>query len=124
MSDSKKMKTLSAHLVAKSKGELVLPSEVMKSIRMLAPEAVLTLEALMKTGSSDSVKLKAALEILALGGINKESKITITTDVQDLDSAGLDMRLQELLGDATGFAGSLIVEKIHESEITDIVIED
>lgn len=121
ITDTKRMKSLSASLVAKSKGELILPSEVMKTIRTLAPEAVLTLEALMKVGKTDTVRLKAALEILALGGINKETKISITTDVQDLDSESLDLRLKELLGDATAMAGGLIIETIKEKDITDVV---
>jgi hypothetical protein len=114
------MRSLSADLVAKSKGELILPSEVMKTIRVLAPEAVLTLEALMKTAKSDTVRLKAALEILGLGGINKETTVRITTDVQDMDSSELDARLSELLGASMDIAGTVIIDHIKEKDIKDI----
>ncbi len=122
-SDSSRLKTLSAELVAKSKGELILPSDVMKTIRLLAPEAVLTLEALMKVGKTDTVRLKAALEILALGGIHKTTEIKIKTDVQDMDIATLDSRLTELLSDSMGIAGALIIDHITERDITDITTE-
>jgi hypothetical protein len=115
MSDSKKMRTLSAELVSKTKGELILPSDVMASINQLAPEAVLTLEALMLTGKSDTVRLKAAMEILALGGFKKETTINIKTDIEDMDSAGLDSRLKELLG--ISVAGTVIDIPASEIEV-------
>jgi hypothetical protein len=117
MSDAKKMRTLSAELVAKSKGELVLPSAVMETIQTLAPEAVMTLEALMLTGKSDTVRLKAAMEILALGGYKRETTINIKADIEDMDNAGLDARLRDLLN-LKPIAGTVI--DIPASAITEV----
>jgi hypothetical protein len=93
------MKAFSAELVSKSKGTLVAPSEIMSQIKILAPEAIVTLEALMKGSKADSVRLKAALEILALAGYTKENKITITR-TEEMDEKALDSRLGELLSSA------------------------
>lgn len=99
--DIKQIKTLSAELVAKSKGTLIAPKEVIQSIKRLAPEAVETLELLMKTSKADSVRLKAAMEVLALAGINKENIVTLKTEVHEMKTDEIDNRLAELLGTAT-----------------------
>lgn len=105
-SDTGKMRTLSEELVLKSKGSLLAPREVMNSIQRLAPEAVETLEHLMLNSKADSVRLKAAIEVLGLAGISKENRITITTSVEELDDTGLNSRLAELLGKA----GQTVIE--------------
>lgn len=106
ISDTQKMKKVSGmiDLVAKSKGTMIAPREIINQIERLAPEAVNTLEDLMLNSSADSVKLKAALEVLALSGISKETKIKVSTEVQDLDDSSLNTRLTELLGRAEGVA--------------------
>ena len=103
-SDIQRMKSVSSmfDLVAKTKGTLIAPREVINNLQLLAPEAVLTLERLMKTSKADSVKLKAALEILALGGVNKETTVRVTHEVTDLDDKEIDSRLADLLGVAHG----------------------
>ena len=80
-SDIQRMKSVSSmfDLVAKTKGTLIAPREVINNLQLLAPEAVLTLERLMKTSKADSVRLKAAMEILALGGVNKETTVRVTS---------------------------------------------
>ena len=115
-SDTGKMRTLSEELVLKSKGALICPKEVMDRINVLGPEAVNTLEHLMLNSRADSVRLKAALEVLALGGITKDHKITIKTEVEDLDDQGLNTRLQDLLGRAHGV--------VIEGESTDVTPKD
>lgn len=102
MSDTKTMKSLSTELVAVSKGTMLAPKEVIQSIERLAPEAVSTLEELMTTSKADSVRLKAALEVLALAGINKETKVSIKTETHDMGTKEIDSRLAELLGTAAG----------------------
>jgi len=114
--DRKKLRTLSAELVAKSKGTMILPSEILNSLERLAPEAVATLESLMRDSKSDTVRLRAAIEVLGLAGITKETKISIKTDVQDLDDTGLDSRLTELLGKAAETLHSLTSPKIKDIE--------
>jgi hypothetical protein len=99
--DIKKMNSM-VDLVARSKGTLLAPKELMKRIDVLAPEAVDTLEQLMKSSKADSVRLKASLEILALAGFNKETTLTIKTDTAELQTSEIDQRLSELLGDAAG----------------------
>ena len=106
MSDIKKIKSLSAELVSKSSGTMVAPSEVIKKIKVLAPEAVTVLEQLMVSSKADSVRLKAALEILALAGINKENVLTIKTEVTDMDERQIDERLADLLG----MAGKTVID--------------
>ena len=106
MSDIKKIKSLSAELVSKSSGTMVAPSEVIKKIKVLAPEAVNVLEQLMVSSKADSVRLKAALEILALAGINKENVLTIKTEVTDMDERQIDERLADLLG----MAGKTVID--------------
>ena len=101
-SDIQRMKSFSEELVMRSKGTLVAPSEIMKSVQFLAPQAVETLEQLMLHSKADSVKLKAALEVLALAGYTRDHKITLTTQVEDLDDASLSTRLSELLAQAGG----------------------
>lgn len=100
--DIKTMKKASTmlDLVHKSKGELIAPREVLQSIAVLTPEAVETVKDLMLNSKADSVRLKAALEVLALAGVSKETKISISTDVTDMDEAQLDAQLQALLGSA------------------------
>lgn len=101
-----KMNSFSEELVMKTKGKLVAPSEIMKSIQFLAPEAITTLEDLMRNSKADSVKLKAALEILGLAGYTRDQKISITTNVQDMDDKSLNHRLAELLNQA----GSVVLD--------------
>ena len=103
-SDIQRMKSVSSmfDLVAKTKGTLIAPREVINNLQLLAPEAVLTLERLMKTSKADSVRLKAAMEILALGGVNKETTVRVTHEVTDLDDKEIDSRLADLLGVAHG----------------------
>jgi hypothetical protein len=89
-------------LVSKSRGTFLAPREVIQSIVRLAPEAVNTLEELMRNAKADSVRLKAAMEILALSGLNKETHVKITTEVSDLDDSEINDRLHDLLGTAAG----------------------
>ena len=105
-SDIQKMKSFSEELVMKSKGTLVAPSEIMKKIQVLAPEAISTLENLMRNSKADSVKLKAALEVLGLAGYTRDHKITLTTQVEDMDDSSLNSRLSELLAQA----GSVVLD--------------
>ena len=107
MSDIQKMKKTSAmiDLVHKAKGSVIAPKEVLKKIEMLSPEAVLVLEDLMRNSKADSVRLKAALEVLAIAGVSKETKISIKTE-HEMDDSELDSRLKELLS----LAGSTVLE--------------
>lgn len=103
-SDIQKVKRTSSmlDLVSKSKGSLLVPREVLKSVEILAPQAVQTLEDLMMNSKADSVKLKAALEVLAIAGISKETKISIKTDVSEMNESQINDRLNDLLGTAAG----------------------
>jgi hypothetical protein len=105
-SDIQKIKSFSEELVLKSKGKLVAPSKIMEKIQILAPEAIETLEHLMRHSKADSVKLKAALEVLGLAGFTRDHKLTITTQVEDMDDKSLNTRLNELLAQA----GSVVLE--------------
>jgi len=105
-SDIGKMRSFSEELVLKSKGALVCPKAVMDRIQVLAPQAVDTLEGLMLHSKADNVRLKAALELLGLAGISKENRITITTQVEDMDDKSLNSRLAQLLSKA----GSVVLE--------------
>jgi hypothetical protein len=89
-------------LVARSKGSFFAPRAVIKSIEVLAPEAVSVLEDLMRNSKVDSVRLKAATEVLELAGISKETRINITTDTRGLSNSEVDARLNALLGIASG----------------------
>ena len=102
MSDIQKMKKTSTmmDLVHKSKGELIAPREVLNSIAVLTPAAVETLSELMMNSKADSVRLKAALEVLALAGVSKETKISISTEVHEMDNDQLDQQIAKLLGGA------------------------
>ena len=90
----------------KSKGTLVAPKVIMDRIQVLAPEAITTLENLMLNSKADSVRLKAALEVLGLAGYTKENKLTITTQVEEMDDTSLNSRLNELLMQA----GSVVID--------------
>ena len=105
-SDIGKMRTFSEELVMKSKGTLVAPKVIMDRIQVLAPEAITTLENLMLNSKADSVRLKAALEVLGLAGYTKENKLTITTQVEEMDDTSLNSRLNELLMQA----GSVVID--------------
>lgn len=85
-------------LVSRTKGTFLAPREVIKSIEMLLPEAVTTLEELMRNSKSDSVRLKAAVEVLELGGVSKETRLTIKTDVKDMSEKEINERLNSLMG--------------------------
>lgn len=98
--DKAKLKGAMFDLVAKSKGTMIAPREVIQSIEMMSPQAVETLRELMLTSKADSVRLKAALEVLALAGISKETKISIKGEVADLNVNEIDDRLKDLLGQA------------------------
>jgi hypothetical protein len=87
-------------LVHKSKGQLIAPKEVIKSIEVLCPEAVDTIALLMREGKTDTVRLKASLEVLALAGINRETTIKVKTDITEMDDVSINDRLNELLGTA------------------------
>ena len=105
MSKIKQMKSASAmiDLVSKSRGELIAPQEVLSQIAVLSPQAVETVKDLMLDPKSPaSVRLKAALEVLALAGVSKETKISISADVQDMDDSQLTSQINQLLGQATG----------------------
>lgn len=104
--DIKTIKSLSAELVSKSSGTMLAPQEVLKKIKVLAPEAVNVLEQLMVSSKADSVRLRAAMEILALAGINKENVLTIKTEVTDMDERQIDERLADLLG----MAGKTVID--------------
>lgn len=102
MSDIQKVKSIGQELVAKAKGTVLAPKEVIESIERLAPESVHTLEDLMFNSKADSVRLRAALELLGLAGITKETKIRVTREVEEMDTGEIDKRLRELLGKAQG----------------------
>jgi hypothetical protein len=106
--DIRKLKKTSAmlDLVHKSKGSIIAPREVLDNITRLAPEAVTVLEELMASSKADSVRLKAALEILALSGISKETKISLKTEMHDMSDDEVDTRLSDLLRTA----GSIVIE--------------
>lgn len=87
-------------LVHKSKGELIAPREVLQSIAVLTPEAVETVKDLMLNSKADSVRLKAALEVLALAGVTKETKISISTEVHDMHEDEINEQINKLLGGA------------------------
>jgi hypothetical protein len=101
-------------LVSRTKGTFLAPREVIKSIEMLLPEAVTTLEELMRNSKSDSVRLKAAVEVLELGGVSKETRLTIKTDVKDMSEREINERLNSLMG----IAGKTYLEADYE-EIDD-----
>jgi hypothetical protein len=96
-SDIRRMNSFSAELVAKSKGTLIAPKEVLDGITRLSPQALQTLEELMLTSKADSVRLKAALEVLAMAGVTKETRLTLSTETHDLDDSQIDDRLTSLL---------------------------
>ena len=98
-------------LVHKSKGYMA-PREVVKKIEILAPEAVNTLEKLMLTSKSDSVRLRAAVEVLELAGVTKQTHLTIKTDTKDMTEKEIDQRLQSLMGAAAGL--------VLEGEVVDV----
>jgi hypothetical protein len=98
--DIKKIKSLGAELVQKSKGTLVAPREVLDRISVISPAALQTLEDLMMNSKADSVRLKAALEVLALAGVTKETRLTIRADVSDMDDSEINSRLNDLLSRA------------------------
>lgn len=102
MSDIQKMKKASSmlDLVHKSKGQLVAPREVLQEIAVLAPEAVETVKDLMLHSKADSVRLKAALEVLALAGVTKETKISISASVEEMDDSAIEEQIKSLLGEA------------------------
>ena len=73
------------------------------------------------TGSKvDSVRLKAAIEILALAGISKETRISVKTDTTGLSETEVDKRLAALLGraEATVIEGTF-TDISEESEDSD-----
>jgi hypothetical protein len=105
-SDTQRIKSFSEELVLKSKGKLVAPSKIMEQIQVLAPEAIEVLTDLMRNSKADTVKLKAALEVLGLAGFTRDHKLTITTNVEDMDDSSLNTRLNELLAQA----GSVVLE--------------
>ena len=118
-SDIQKIKKLSADLVAKSKGTMIAPREIIEKIERLAPEAVTTLEDLMRSSKADSVRLRAALELLGLAGISKETKISVKAEVEDMDESAINSRLTELLTKAQG-----VVLEGEFKDITPETIED
>jgi len=87
-------------LVARSKGTYFAPSAVIKKIEVLAPDAVDTLQDLMLNSKADSVKLRAAIEILELAGVQKTTHLTIKQDVQDMSEKEINQRLTALMGTA------------------------
>jgi hypothetical protein len=116
--DIRKIHSLSSELVAKSRGTMIAPKEVLKKITVLAPQAVETLEALMLRSKADSVRLKAALEILALAGVSKETKLSIRTETHELDDDSLDSRLKELMGNARDITDIATYKEVKDEEST------
>ena len=117
MSDIQLMKKTSTmlDLVHKSKGELIAPREVLQNIAILAPAAVETLSELMLNSKADSVRLKAALEVLALAGVSKETKISISTETHELSNDDIDAQLDKLLRGA---------KSVIQAEVKDITPEE
>jgi hypothetical protein len=111
-----KAATTMVDLVAKSKGTLIAPREIIQKIETLSPIAVQTLEDLMINAKAESVKLKAALEILGLAGITKETKVSIKTEVHDMDEKEINNRLSELLGKAQGVVAEAEYEEIEDAD--------
>jgi hypothetical protein len=101
-------------LVSRTKGTFLAPREVIKQIEMLLPEAVTTIEDLMRNAKSETVRLKAAVEVLELGGVSKETRLTIKTDVKDMSEREINERLHSLMG----LAGKTYLEGDYE-EIED-----
>jgi hypothetical protein len=110
----KEHKSSMIDLVARSKGTFFAPRELVNKIEVLAPQAVDTLEQLMSGSKTDSVRLKAAVEILALAGVTKETRLTISTDVKDMSEKEINTRLESLLG-----AASEAVEEADYTEVED-----
>lgn len=117
-SDIRTMKKTSSmiDLVARTSGTYLAPREVLKKIEVLAPEAVDTLEHLMRNSKADSVRLKAAVEVLELAGVTKETRLTIKTDVKDMSEREINDRLNNLMGVATA--------TYIETEYTEVEPED
>ena len=86
---------------ATSKG-FIAPREVINQIERLAPEAVDTIQDLMRHSKTDSVRLKAAVHLLELGGVTRETRLTIKTDVAEMSEKEINDRLSRLMGEATG----------------------
>jgi hypothetical protein len=99
-------------LVARSKGTFFAPRDLVKKIEVLAPQAVATLEDLMLNSKADSVRLKAATEILELAGVTKETRLTIRTDVKDMSEKEINNRLAALMGTA--------IETIEEADYEEV----
>lgn len=128
MSDIQLMKKTSTmlDLVHKSKGELIAPREVLQNIAVLAPAAVETLSELMLNSKADSVRLKAALEVLALAGVSKETKISISTETHELSNADIDEQLDKLLRGAktvVGEAKDITPKETTDEEVTSVSTE-
>ena len=85
---------------ATSKG-FIAPREVINQIERLAPEAVDTIEDLMRHSKTDSVRLKAAVHLLELGGVTRETRLTIKTDVAEMSEKEINERLSRLMGEAS-----------------------
>ncbi len=102
LSDSQKLRKASGmlDLVHKAKGTVLAPREVLKKIEVLSPVAVDVIEELLKGAKNESVRLRAAVEILGLAGISQETRISIRTDLKDMEDTDIDKRLQMLLGPA------------------------
>ena len=118
---SKDIKTLKkttamVDLVHRAAGSIVAPREVLKRIEVLSPQAVQTLEDLMLRSRADSVRLRAAIEILALAGISKETRISVKTDTTGMTASEIDARLQTLLGRAETTVLEGTFEDVTENE--------
>jgi hypothetical protein len=114
-----KKATAMVDLVHRSKGSMIAPREVLKSIEVLAPQAVTTLEHLMLNSKVDTVRLKAAVEILELAGVSKETRISVRTDTRDMSDSEIDSRLRALMGTAAG----TVLEGTYKDVTPDVTTE-
>jgi hypothetical protein len=70
----------------------------------------------MTHSKADTVRLKAALEVLQLAGVSKETRLTLTKETHELDDSEVSSRLEALLNKAA--------ETVIEAECIDITEAD
>lgn len=119
-----KASTFSRELSMRASGTVIAPKEVLTKVTTLSPQAVDTLEELLLGATSETVRLKAALEILAIAGVSKENKITIKTETKDLEDEELTSRLEELLDRAKKSAMTADFPDAEEGEFSEFTRDE